>query len=132
MKGIKDKVDEALEKKIKAAERGALGEIAIIQQRTVAGQNVEGAPFKEYSHSYAKVRERNNDQVTPPNLTITGDMLSSIRLGQTERRKEGAVIIITPNDQVQANKIAGNDKIRKFFGLSEQQRQRIIDQINKG
>lgn len=132
MKGIKDKVDEALEKKIKAAERGALGEIAIIQQRTVAGQNVEGAPFKAYSPSYAKVRERNNDQVSPPNLTITGDMLSSIRLGQTERRKEGAIIIITPNDQVQANKIAGNDKIRKFFGLSEQQRQRIIDQINKG
>jgi hypothetical protein len=80
-----------------------------------AGRDIEGNTFQPYSPKYAEKRKIKGYQVSPPNLTITGTMLSSIR---TDIRKEGANVVgrISVNDD--PKKVEGNLKKRNFFGLS--------------
>jgi hypothetical protein len=81
-----------------------------------AGKDIEGTQFVKYSDKYSAWRKKEGYQTSPPNLTISGTMLSSMR---TDIRKEGANIVgrITVNDD--SKKVEGILKKRKFFGLSD-------------
>jgi hypothetical protein len=81
-----------------------------------AGKDIEGTQFVKYSDKYSAWRKKEGYQTSPPNLTIEGTMLSSMR---TDIRKEGANVVgrITVNDD--SKKVEGILKKRKFFGLSD-------------
>lgn len=81
-----------------------------------AGKDIEGTQFVKYSDKYSAWRKKEGYQTSPPNLTISGTMLSSMR---TDIRKEGANVVgrITVNDD--SKKVEGILKKRKFFGLSD-------------
>ena len=80
-----------------------------------AGRDIEGKQFDKYNDKYEAWRKKKGYQTTPPNLTITGTMLSSIR---TDIRKEGSNVVgrISVNDN--PGKVEGVNKKRNFFGLS--------------
>jgi len=82
-----------------------------------AGKDIEGTQFVKYSDKYSAWRKKEGYQTSPPNLTIEGTMLSSMR---TDIRKEGANVVgrITVNDD--SKKVEGILKKRKFFGLSKE------------
>ena len=91
-----------------------------------AGKDINGRTFKRYSKKYAEWRKEKGYQSSPPNLTITGTMLSSIR---TDVRKDGENVVgrITVNDD--PGKVKGNLEKRKFFGLSKEKLAQLKNKI---
>ena len=111
------KVKEKLENIQEKFGRGLEDIVTRLQYDANAGRDIEGNTFRPYHPKYAEKRKEMGKQVSPPNLTITGTMLSSIR---TDIRKEGANVVgrISVNDD--PKKVEGNLKYRKFFGLSKE------------
>jgi hypothetical protein len=107
-------------------------EIAIIAARTTAGKDADEQSFAPYVPSYAKRREKNNDQVSPPNLTVTGHMLGSMRRGATTETETSITTTIEFGSETEANKARGNMKKRKFFALSDEQIKEITKRVNEG
>jgi hypothetical protein len=139
---VKEKLEKA-----KARLKGALEDEATrIVLRTRSGLDVDGKPFARYSDSYnqfkAKFRSgfitrtgkrgKNARQLigkfsaTPQqvDLTLSGQMLNAIQT-KVETTPEGATGTIFFNSTEEAVKAQGNQKKRQFFGLSDEQVQRI-------
>lgn len=57
----------------------ALMAIGIIKRRTKAGLDVDGAPFKAYSTTYAEQRRKAGWNASPADLWLTGAMLNSMQ-----------------------------------------------------
>jgi len=100
-----------------------------IISRTRAGRNVDGAGFESYSERYARRKGTSANQV---NLQLTGDMLNSIisRVQQNE-------LIISIQGSFARSKAswhqfgAGNNKVRRFFGLSDTQKRKIFQDFTR-
>lgn len=128
-----------------ALEKGIQEAATEIAQRTLAGENVDGFTFNPYSAGYAKYRSKVG-RGTKVVLQLTGTMLKSIQT--TIERGVGSLIgkiFITPtpgtkppgrnpkkipNAQEKAQFVqqVGN---RKFFDLSDKQREKIVQRINE-
>lgn len=99
-------------------------EAARIVTRTRKGVDVDGNPFADYTPRYAKSRRRKGRKVSPVDLTFSGDMLNAIT---TEVREEPGKTVGTIffNSAREAGKARGNQEKRRFFGLSDEQVERI-------
>lgn len=101
-----------------------------IVERTTAGLDVDGFTFDEYSEAYELRREKKNYQTYPPNLTVTGNMLKALRsrVRVVGDKLEG---VISWHDQTERKKARGNQNHRNFFGLSDQQVEKIKQKIRE-
>lgn len=100
-----------------------------IVSRTKAGQSIEGGAFARYSAAYAAATGKRT-----PDLTLTGQMLGSIKTRVTTAGEEAEGIIEVTGgfnrDKAVWNQ-GGNPNIpaRPFMGLSKQQISVLIRKI---
>lgn len=129
---------DAIEKQVGIVAKDALVEI---KNRTLSGRDIAGNRFKKYSTNaitidgkqyaggYAEYRKEMGRQVTPPNLSFTGQMLGSL---MTETTTSGSVVtgsIYPANPDEKAKIIANADLGRSFFGFSSKQISSISKRI---
>src|ERR1700752_5174468 len=120
VRAVKERIDRMRERLGPAL----ADEAARIVVRTQRGQDVDGNSFAPYSKQYAKHRARKGRNTTPVDLTFTGNMLSAI---STEGAEEGGATVgkLSFNSAREAVKARGNQEKRPFFGLSDEQVERI-------
>lgn len=114
-----------------------------IKVRTQSGVDVNGKQFVAYSDkegpqgAWKDIRKTNNKQTAYVDLTFSGDMFNAMRV---VFRKDGFKFLasIFFSDSLQAKKAKGHQtgllgKIRfqprKFFGLSNSQRESIVSKL---
>ncbi len=120
---------------------GALIEF-IIRQRTASGVYLNSGYRNSYSKGWRRKRVKRGRQVNHVDLLFEGDMLKAMQ-SRGEIRQNLATMstgYLEGVSEVQAMKIAGfhnitgagkNRIIREFIGLTDQEANRIIDQIEK-
>lgn len=117
---------DAIEKQVGIVVKDELVEI---KNRTLSGRDIAGNRFKKYSPGYADYRKEMGRQVTPPNLSFTGQMLGSL---MTETTTSGSVVtgsIYPANPDEKEKIIANEDMGRFFFGFSSKQISSISKRI---
>jgi phage gpG-like protein len=120
---------ESIRTKIPTALAIALNdETTIMRARIEEGRDVNDQPFDPYSDEYAEWRESKGYRVSPPNLTVTGNMLNSIASTVNENTTsfEGVVFF---SDAAEAEKAKYNLEKREFFGFTDEQVNRIRDRL---
>jgi len=123
---IKDTPDSLFDKKV--LELVALRQKNRIFVRTTGGRDTNSNPFTPYNAAYAKKALKTS--VTDVNLTATGNMLNAMTQKATDKQ---AVISFTNNEAEELasyhDKLgAGKNKvIRKFFGMSESDKDDLFD-----
>jgi len=125
----------------KAFEKSVETERNAIEARTLRGIDVDGRPFEKYSQrkewNWRDVRIKNEKQVAYVDLKFTGDMFEALK---SVVKKSGFKFLATIffDDRKQAQKAKGHHtgqlgpttfEPRKFFGLSQSQREAIISKI---
>jgi hypothetical protein len=126
----------------KAFEKSVETERNAIEARTLRGIDVDGRPFEPYSpknpgRNWKAYRERNGRQVAYVDLKFTGDMFEALK---SVVKKSGFKFLATIffDDRKQAQKAKGHHtgqlgpttfEPRKFFGLSQSQREAIISKL---
>jgi len=109
-------------------------EIALIEakteiiERTQGQRSVEGGQFAKLSDKYAKYKQKKGRRGVP-DLTFSGAMLRAIQT-KVEETFNGLIGTIFFASTAEAEKARGNMKIRKFFGLSRRQQQKITEKLN--
>lgn len=111
-------------------ERGMAQAATQIVTRTSKGFDVTGKEFQRYTKRYEKFKT-DKGRNARPDLTFTGRMLAAI---QTRVEKVGSSLIgrIFFSSSREAVKASGNQKRRNFFGLSEEQKQKIVQELRRG
>jgi hypothetical protein len=130
---VEFKISESLKKKLQVdkkkiaenLEKAALDEMAIIKQRTEQGKDVDSKTFAPYVPSYAKRRQKLNRRVAPPNLRVTGKMISAMQVEKPVIKGDKIETKIYFTNQNARDKALGNMMKRDFFSLSEKQIARI-------
>lgn len=129
-------VEKAFRKAVEAEKEG-------IRKRTQKGIDVNGEPFEEYSRNqrtgrnWRDVRRRTGYQTAFVDLTYSKDMFNSLK---AVFKKDGFKFLATIffDDAKQSQKAKGHQtgqlgnvkyKARKFFGLSQTQRETIVSKI---
>lgn len=102
-----------------------------IIRRTLLGKDLNNSPLKKLSTNYIKARKKMNGlssdaKPAKSNLTLTGEMLSSI-----EGKRSGSLFIFSfsnsfANDKAKWAKEGG----RPFFGLSESDKKGLTVKIS--
>lgn len=145
-------VKEKLEKAKKALEPALQDEATRIVLRSRSGVDVEGKAFAKYTDAYNKRKAslrsgfttrsgkkgKNAKQVKGPfsatqqqvDLTLSGNMLNSIQV-EVKDTSDGATGRIYFNSALEAAKAQGNQKKRRFFGLSDEQVSRIKKKLTE-
>jgi hypothetical protein len=127
---IKARIQKRLIEKQTAFKIACIDEKAEIVSRTAAGEDRDGNLFDKYDDKYARRREIRGEQVYPPNLTVTGDMLASVNLefsGNTSAFTAKIGLI----DQVQKTKAFWTNELRPWFGLNQKQIDYIKSEVKK-
>lgn len=112
-------------------------EVTELKVRTVGGKDMFGKAFDGYTEAYAKFKsgsgtvKNKNKSARGANVNlIFGDhMLQSITSSVELVGGELVGIIAPAADQ--AAKVKGNQEKRKFFGLSNEQRERLTNRIKE-
>lgn len=102
---------------------------AEIDARTSSGRGIEGGSFKPYAESTKAFKKKTSRQISPVNLTQTGKMLgaaSKIKITKTNNQLIGTIGFTNSED---AKKGKWNQEKRPWFGLSNQQKTRIIRRL---
>lgn len=129
---LKALVEKALEKKYDAANLAMSDQVTKIKARTTSGKDLNGKTFKKYSKNYAIIREKEKRQVSPPNLTRSGDMRRSLRREDAKKSGDLFTVKIGFTRDIEEKKMLGNkDKGREFFGISDKEAKQIIKRIEK-
>lgn len=102
-------------------------EIGEIVARSQSGLTITGGPMREYSKRYGAEKAEKTGSAKP-NLTVSGHMLESIR--QTVKISGKIIIGIVYFLPSQSIKAFSNQKLRRFFGFSNEQKQRIVKGLN--
>ena len=96
--------------------------IGLIKQRTTRGRDYQGKAFPAYTNVYKEFRQQAGRQTQFPDLTFSGQMLSSI----TQKSEPDYAVIYFAN-KFQNVKAIGNQKKRKFFAIGSQEIQPILN-----
>jgi hypothetical protein len=89
---------------------------------------VDGGSFQRYSPGYAAAKAKTG-RSAKPDLTYTGKMLTSIT-SKVEESSTGLIgRIFVPASQ--AVKARANQKLRRFFGLSKRQIEKLTDALRQ-
>ncbi len=139
---IQKKVLKRLEPLGKAFQKAIDVEKEGIKKRTQQGVDVDGTSFAPYStkhpgSNWRGVREKAGLQTAFVDLTYSGDMFKALK---TVFKRDGFKFLATIffNDAKEAEKAkrhqtgqltSGKFKARKFFGLSQTQRETIVSKI---
>lgn len=99
-----------------------------IKERSKAGQDATGKPFKKLSVSYAKYKFEAIGN-SNADMTFTGAMLRAI--GTKVEQSAAGVLLgkIFFTSVKEASKAIDNMKSRKFFGLSKEQITKIANRL---
>jgi phage gpG-like protein len=124
IKLVTDRID-AIEK---AFEPILQDETTRMVQRIQSGKDVDGNPFTPYTPEYEKFKSAKGRKTSPVDLTFTGNMLNAIT-SKVEKFADKIVGTIFFNSAREAAKARGNQDKRPFFGLSEEQVQRITEKL---
>lgn len=121
-----------IEGRLPEIERGlsviAQNEKTIIDARTNSGRDATGKVFKAYKPSTVSYKRNKGQQISPPNLTDTGNMLQSLTTSTSTSGNKIEALIFTVG---QANKVKYNEELgRTFLGLDKNQIARIELQIS--
>jgi hypothetical protein len=100
--------------------------IGLIKQRTSRGKDYQGKSFPAYTNVYKEFRQQAGRQTQFPDLTFSGQMLSSI----TQKSEPDYAVIYFAN-KFQNVKAIGNQKKRKFFAIGSQEIQPILNVFMK-
>ena len=100
--------------------------IGLIKQRTTRGRDYQGKAFPAYTNVYKEFRQQAGRQTQFPDLTFSGQMLSSI----TQKSEPDYAVIYFAN-KFQNVKAIGNQKKRKFFAIGSQEIQPILNVFMK-
>ena len=100
--------------------------IGLIKQRTARGKDYQGRSFPPYTNVYKEFRQQAGRQTQFPDLTFSGQMLSSI----TQKSEPDYAVIYFAN-KFQNVKAIGNQKKRKFFAIGSQEIQPILNVFMK-
>ena len=100
--------------------------IGLIKQRTTRGKDYQGKAFPAYTNVYKEFRQQAGRQTQFPDLTFSGQMLSSI----TQKSEPDYAVIYFAN-KFQNVKAIGNQKKRKFFAIGSQEIQPILNVFMK-
>lgn len=120
--------DEGRKRRKFALERAMEEAAGEIVQRTQSGKDVNGSGFKAYSKEYAKTKSKSG-RSSKPDLTFSGRMLTSIT-SKVEETSTGIVgRIFFPSSQ--SVKARANQAIRRFFGLSKKQIDKLTDALRQ-
>ena len=107
----------------KAIDAAAMKAIELIETRTTAGYDVNGARFKRYSKAYADYRVSKGRNPFPVDLQFTGRMLASMNV----KKVGGHNRLIYFRGGENNKKAANNNSYREFFGLSNRERSVVAD-----
>jgi phage gpG-like protein len=121
-------VKERLRAAGKAFRRALEDEATRLVVRTRKGLDVNGQPLRPYSERYAKFRQKKGRNTDPVDLTFTGNMLAAVQT-EVKETPEGYAGRIFFNSAREAAKAAYNQETRPFFGLADEQVQRITDAV---
>lgn len=58
----------------------AVSAVSLIQRRTARGVDLDGRAFAPYSEGYARAKALSGRRSTPPDLTLTGQMLRNLKV----------------------------------------------------
>ena len=122
---------ETLNRKLDVFEQAVSDEATRIVQRTQSGKDVNDQAFAPYSKAYAKVRQKKGRKTSPVDLLFTGKMLAAIQT-RIRRFAQGIEATIYFSSPQEAAKAAGNQRLRPFFGLSDEQVGRITKKMTEG
>lgn len=124
-------VKEKLEKAKKVFAQAVEDEAARILIRTQQGLDVNGRPFVPYSEPYRRRKAKAGRNTSHPDLLFTGNMQAAL---QTDVREnpDGAEATIRFGSALEAAKARGNQQLRPFFGLSDEQVARIKTKVERG
>jgi hypothetical protein len=100
--------------------------IGLIKQRTTRGKDYQGKAFPAYTNVYKEFRQQAGRQTQFPDLTFSGQMLSSIA-----QKSEPDYAVIYFANKFQNVKAIGNQKKRKFFAIGSQEIQPILNVFMK-
>jgi hypothetical protein len=100
--------------------------IGLIKQRTTRGKDYQGKAFPAYTNVYKEFRQQAGRQTQFPDLTFSGQMLSSI-----VQKSEPDYAVIYFANKFQNVKAIGNQKKRKFFAIGSQEIQPILNVFMK-
>ena len=104
-----------------------------IRVRTAGGRGIEGGGFKAYEESTKRAKlgkgNKGSRQITPVNLTQSGDMLESASLVKITKTNNQLIGTIGFTNSEDAKKGKWNQEKRPWFGLSNQQKTRIIRRL---
>lgn len=111
-----------------ALQKQLLYEAGRIKIRTQSGRSVDGGAFPRYSADYAKWR-RKKGRKTRPDLVFTGAMQRAINVKITKGRDVllGEIFF---DSSAEAAKAKYNQQTRTFFGLAQEQFDRIRRAVN--
>lgn len=121
-KRIEDKI---IDKRLRVLKLLANDIKAGIIKRTQEGKSVSNKGFRKYSKSYRRYKSKYNGS-SKPNLTDTEKMLNNI----TWKKVKNGIRMYFQNNEERA-KAAGNQKLRKFFGLDKKQKDFIKKRLEK-
>ena len=77
LKGIPDEIKKEMFRK--QSEKRAV-EASIVEEMVQGRSPVKGKKWKKYSASYAKKKRGNESDTTPVDMTVTGDLIKSLKL----------------------------------------------------
>ena len=100
--------------------------IGLIKQRTTRGKDYQGKAFPAYTNVYKEFRQQAGRQTQFPDVTFSGQMLSSIA-----QKSEPDYAVIYFANKFQNVKAIGNQKKRKFFAIGSQEIQPILNVFMK-
>lgn len=122
------KLQKELKDKQKKNLEVALQEAATeIVERTRRQEPVNGGKFAKLSDKYAKYKQRKGRHGVP-DLTFSGSMLRAIQT-KVEETINGLLGTIFFGSTAESEKARGNQKFRKFFGLSRRQQTKIDETL---
>lgn len=95
-----------------------------IEKRTLSGRDVDGNQFAKYSEAYRKWKVEKKQRSNTVNLEFSGDMLAAMttKVEKTATSFIGKIFFASAKE---AAKARGNNRLRRFFGLSKEQIRRL-------
>jgi hypothetical protein len=123
---MQQSIKSQLKKELSVILEQEAGEII---SRTQGGSDADGKKFAGYSPKYKAYKEKTGRSGNV-DLTFSGLMLQSIRTRVKEigSELEGKIFFASP---VAAARARGNMELRKFFELSKEQIQRIVNHLKR-
>lgn len=115
---------ETLDAMAEAARRGVL-------ERTGAGRDVHGAPFKPYSKAYGKARQKRGLSGRRVDLKRTGKMLGDIVAGASGEKGQAAVSFSHGESALKAGFHQRGKVVRDFFGVDAAGRDEIAKTLEE-